>query len=306
VRQARLGGLEEAPVALEVLAQRPALGPEVGHLDRPRAQQVGPEDHPVGVGDDDVAHLGHVAGAHVGDRRRRVDVVVGVGREHAAHVGPGHERAEVQPDEARARMAGNDDLELLVQARERREAAAPVPPVGVLAQLLDPRVGLGQRREEGRRVAGVDGHRQPELAGHRPQAREARVADGDPAPAGVAQPQAEVLPDLDPDRAVPGGRAQVALERVLEAGRADRGEVRNVAAQQGRLEVSPLLGLDVGRGRRVAAVPEMDRCRQPADAVDVAYPVSRRVVVMAMGVDDLAAIPRVLADHFDSAAAFCR
>jgi siroheme synthase len=50
----------------------------------------------------------------------------------------------------------------------------------------------------------------------------------------------------------------------------------------------------------------MDGRRQPADPVDIARPVSRRVVVMAMGVDDLAAIARVLADHFDSAAAFWR
>jgi hypothetical protein len=103
-----------------------------------------------------------------------------------------------------------------------------------------------------------------------------------------------------------GRDAQTALQRALAARRPDRGEVGHVAAQQGRLQVAPLARLDIGRGRRVAAVPEMDRRRQPADPVDVGGPVSRRVVVVAVGVDDLAAIARVLADHFDSAAAFWR
>jgi hypothetical protein len=94
----------------------------------------------------------------------------------------------VQPDEARRRVRSDEDLELLVQSQQRRELASAVPPVGVFAQLLDPRVVVGQRSEEGRRIAAVDRDRQAALARRSPQRLEARIADGDPSSRRVAQP----------------------------------------------------------------------------------------------------------------------
>jgi hypothetical protein len=298
VLEARVASLEEAPVALEVRAQVPASRAEVGHLDDLRAQEVGAEDHAIAEVDDDVADRADVATSHVGDRRRGVDVVVRIRREHPPDLGPAHEAAEVQADEAGGRVRRDDDLELLVQPLQRRELAAAVPPVRVLTQLLDPRVAVGQRREERGRIAGVDGDWQAELRGGRPERLEPRVADRDAAAGGVAQPQPEVLPHLHADGASAGGFAQLALERLQV------GEVRHVAAQQRRLEALPLRVVEPGR--RPAAIPQVDRRREPADPVDVVDPRSRRGVVMAVRVEDLAAITRVLGDHFDSAAAFSR
>jgi hypothetical protein len=50
----------------------------------------------------------------------------------------------------------------------------------------------------------------------------------------------------------------------------------------------------------------MDRRFEAADPVDVMHPIARRRVVVAVRVDDGTAVARVLADHFDSAAAFSR
>jgi hypothetical protein len=103
---------------------------------------------------------------------------------------------------------------------------------------------------------------------------------------------------LHADGAVVGRDPQLALEG------ADLREVRDVAAQERGLEMCPL-GV-VEPGRRPAAIPQVDRRREPADPVDVVDPRSRRGVVVAVRVDDLAAIARVLGDHFDSAAALSR
>ena len=211
------------------------------------------------------------------------------------------------PTKRVAGCAGDDDLELLVEAIQRREAATAVPPVRVLAQLLDARVVVGERGEEGRRIAGVDRRPAAQLAGGRPQALQAQIADGEPAPADVAQPQPEVLPDLDPDDAVLGRDAQVALQRALAAAAPRPRRSRGRGSAAARLEVAPRSRLDVGRRPAGSGSPT------DGSPPSARRPVARRAarsrvecVVVAMGVDDLAAIARVLADHFDSAAAFCR
>lgn len=71
--------------------------------------------------------------------------------------------------------------------------------------------------EEGERVAGVDEHRQAEVAGVAHHLDDARVVGGDQGVA-VAHPEAEVLPDLDPAGAAGAAVLERALQRTDTAG----------------------------------------------------------------------------------------
>ncbi len=76
-------------------------------------------------------------------------------------------------------------------------AGRPDMPVGVGEQLFDALVVFVERLEEGDRVRDMDGHRDAQLAGGRPERIEARVVDGDQAAIRSPRAEAQRLPDLE-------------------------------------------------------------------------------------------------------------
>ena len=125
--------------------------------------------------------------------------------------------ADVGADERRPRMARDEPPERRQQLVERREPGRvalvgrpgrPEVPVRMGVQLLPALVRRVERLEERDRVGDVDDDRQVELGGGRPERVEPRVVDGDEAAVGIARPQSEQLPDLEPARAPRGGVPQ--------------------------------------------------------------------------------------------------
>src|SRR5438270_929928 len=76
----------------------------------------------------------------------------------------------------------------------------PEVPVGVPLALLPSLVGRVERPEERDRVGDVDDDREVELRGRRPERVETRIVNRDEPPIGIARPQAEQFPDLEPAR----------------------------------------------------------------------------------------------------------
>jgi len=114
--------------------------------------------------------------------------------------------ADVGAHERRRRVAGHRGLQAvdeLVEGREAgqvrpsRRAGGPEVPVGMLAELVVALVRAVERVEEGDRVGDVDGDRDAELAGGRPQWVEPGIVDRHEAPRRVAGGQAQRLPDLE-------------------------------------------------------------------------------------------------------------
>ena len=129
--------------------------------------------------------------------------------------------ARMPPDEAPERP------EQRVERRETRSVAhldgprRPEVPVRVRVQLLPALVVRIERLEERDRVGDVDDDREAQVGGGRPERVEPRVVDVDEAAVGVARPQPEQLPDLEPARPARRGVPQPSRLGLAEgAGRA--------------------------------------------------------------------------------------
>ena len=181
----------------------------------------------------------------LGDPRRDVHVEVRVRREHAPHprqvLG---EAPDVRADEGRGRMRGDHGLEGFDQAFEPREARIGERPLGMDEQLLEPFVALVDRFEEGNGIRDVDHDRQSQLGGGIPRDREPFVIREERFAMLVAEPETEVLPDLDPHRARGGRRAKLRHEPVGPARFAERRPVQ-VAERRESARMRPVVTVEV-------------------------------------------------------------
>src|SRR4051812_13569870 len=91
-------------------------------------------------------------------------------------------------------------------------------PVRILMQLLPTLVEAVERRKKGDRVGDVDQDWHIELPGRRPERIEPRIIDRDELSLGVAQAQAEPLPDLQASGAECHRLAQAFRLRLAKTG----------------------------------------------------------------------------------------
>ena len=124
---------------------------------------------------------------------------------------------DVEGDEPGSRVAGEDTVARVEQLALGREFRAVEAPLRVLAELVPALVLRVDGLEEGVRVGGVDGDRDPEAAALGPDRVETRVVHLQQATAAVADLETELLQHLETAGA-PGDRvAQLRRHRICEA-----------------------------------------------------------------------------------------
>ena len=125
-------------------------------------------------------------------------------------------------------------------------------------ELLPALVLRVERLEECDRIGDVDDDRQVQLRGGAPERVEPRVVDGDEAAVGIARPQAEQLPDLEPARATRGGVPQPGCLRLAERRVGSPARVVEAGEDRDPVRVGDLPALDLRRQRLALATVEID------------------------------------------------
>jgi hypothetical protein len=128
--------------------------------------------------------------------------------------------------------------------------------VGV--ELLPALVPGVERLEEGDRVGDVDDDREVKLCGGGPERIEAPVVDRDETAVGIARPQSEQLPDLEPARSPRRGVPQPGRLRLSE--RRVSGPAVVVEAREDRdpIRICRLPSIDLRRQRVALAAVQVD------------------------------------------------
>ena len=175
-------------------------------------RQIRAEQDPVGVAQEEGAGRVRLA-AQLPEPRRDVDVEVRVAssmrptsaRSSAAHPtwAPMNVVRGCRPStRSEGRPADSSNAPGTPGRRAgRRRSGRPEVPVRVVVELLPALVGRVERLEERDRVGDVDDHRDVELRGGLPERIESLVVHRHQPTGRIASPQAQQLPDLEPDGA---------------------------------------------------------------------------------------------------------
>ncbi len=183
--------------------------------------------------------------------------------------------AEVRRDVARLRVGREHAIALGEQVVERRLSRRVVAAAREEREFEPALVPVVHLREELHRLRGVDQHRDVESCARLPHGVHHRVVELQAAAVGLLRRQAEVLVDLQPDRAVPDRALEVGDGLVGPAGRVgavpvDVGEDPESVRVPARLdEVGLLLDcLGTGAATQVHEHPHVHRVQFSHQALD--------------------------------------